>query len=164
MIHEMHKLILVSVFLIQFFAGFGQKTLLLENIGIRTRYSFDLGDVIRIRTKQQNQYLKNYLWSIGDSSITVGPRTIVNLSDITAVYKHYHFPALMTKFFFIAGAGYFIVDSFNNLINREQVFIPQTMIISASLIGASAIYIPFHLRKCKLGLHWKLKIMDVPVR
>ena len=160
----MKKLILILVVLIQVSSGFGQKTLRLEKMGTSTHYYFNLGDVIRIRTKTQNQVLKNYLWNIADSSITVGPRNKVDLSDISAVYKHYHFPALMTRFIFIAGAGYFVLDSFNNLINRQQVFQPQTMIISASLVAVSALIIPLHQKKCKLGLRWKLRIIDVPVR
>jgi len=160
----MKKLILVCLVIVQCTAGFGQKTLLLEKMGTLKRYFFDLGDVIKIRTKSQNHTLKNYLWNIDDSTITIGPRNKVNLSDISAVYKNYHFPSLIARFIFIAGAGYFVLDSFNNLINREQVFVPRTMIISASLICVSAVIFPFHQQKIKPGLRWKLKIMDVPIR
>jgi len=157
----MRKLILLLVLFAAFSGAFAQKTLVLEKIGTSTRYAFYLGDDVKIRTKKQNVIVKSFLWNLTDSSVTIGPRTIIPLSDISAVYKNYHFPKLMTRFLFIAGTGYFILDSFNNLINKEQVFVPQTMIISASLIGVSMAIIPLGQKKCRIGIRWKLKIMDI---
>ena len=157
----MRRMILAWVLLTFFSDVFAQKTLVVEKIGTSTRYAFHLGDDVKIRTKKQNMIVKSYLWNLTDSSITIGPHTTIPLSDISAVYKNYHFPKLMTRFLFIAGAGYFILDSFNNLINKEQVFVPQTMIISASLIGVSAAIIPLGQKKCRIGIRWKLKVMDI---
>jgi hypothetical protein len=157
----MRKLILLIMFLAAYSGATAQKTLVLEKIGTPTRYGFHLGDDVKIRTKKQNQIVKNYLWNLTDSSVTIGPRTTIPLSEISAVYKHYYFPKLMTRILFYAGAGYFILDSFNNLINNEQVFIPQTMIISGSLLGVSLAIIPLSQKKCKIGIRWKLKIMDI---
>jgi hypothetical protein len=157
----MRKLILLIMFLAAYSGATAQKTLVLEKIGTPTRYGFHLGDDVKIRTKKQNQIVKNYLWNLTDSSVTIGPRTTIPLSEISAVYKHYYFPKLMTRILFYAGAGYFILDSFNNLINNERVFIPQTMIISGSLLGVSLAIIPLSQKKCKIGIRWKLKIMDI---
>jgi hypothetical protein len=157
----MRKLILLWVLLTAFSGAFAQKTLILEKIGTSTRYGFHLGDDVKIRTKKQNVIVKSYLWNLTDSSVTIGPRTTIPLSDISAVYKNYHFPKLMTRFLFIAGTGYFVLDAFNNLINNEQVFVPQTMIISASLIGVSLAIIPLSQKKIRIGIRWKLKIMDI---
>jgi hypothetical protein len=157
----MRKLILLLVLFAAFSGAFAQKTLVLEKIGTSTRYAFHLGDDVKIRTKKQNVIVKSYLWNLTDSSVTIGPRTTIPLSDISAVYKHYYFQNLMTRILFYAGAGYFILDSFNNLINREQVFVPQTMIISGSLLGVSMAIIPLVQKKCRIGIRWKLKIMDI---
>lgn len=157
----MRKLILLLILLVAFSGVFAQKTLVLEKIGTSTRYAFHLGDNVKIRTKKQNVIVKSYLWNLTDSSVTIGPRTTIPLSDISAVYKHYYFQNLMTRILFYAGAGYFILDSFNNLINREQVFVPQTMIISGSLIGVSMAIIPLGQKKYRIGIRWKLKIMDI---
>ena len=113
------------------------------------------------KTKTKKLIVKSYLWTLTDSSVTIGPRTILPLSDIGAVYKHFYFQKLMTRILLYAGAGYLILDSFNNLINHEQVFVPQTMIISGSLIGASFAIIPLGQKKCRIGIRWKLKIMDI---
>jgi hypothetical protein len=157
----MRKLILLLVIFAVFSGASAQRTLVLEKIGTSTRYAFHLGDDIKIRTKKQNLIVKSYLWNLTDTSVTIGPRTVIPLSDISAVYKHYYFQKLMTRILFYAGAGYFILDSFNNLINKEQVFVPQTMIISGSLIGVSLAIIPLGQKKCRIGIRWKLKIMDI---
>ncbi len=157
----MKKLILLFITHALFSGVFAQKTLVLEKIGTSTRYAFHLGDDVKIQTKTKNVIIKSYLWNLTDSTVTIGPHTTIPLSDISAVYKHYHFQSLMTRVLFYAGAGYFILDSFNNLINKEQVFVPQTMIISASLIGLSAAIIPLGQKKCRIGIRWKLKIMDI---
>ena len=157
----MRKLILLLVLFAAFSGASAQKTLVLEKIGTSIRYAFHLGDDVKIRTKKQNVIVKSYLWNLTDSSVTIGQRTTIPLSDISAVYKHYYFQKLMTRVLFYAGAGYFILDSFNNLINREQVFVPQTMIISGSLIGASLAIIPLGQKKCRIGIRWKVKILEI---
>jgi hypothetical protein len=157
----MKKLFLLMVIVASFSGASGQKTLVLEKIGTSTRYAFHLGDDIKIRTISQNVIVKSYLWNLSDSSVTIGPRTIIPLSDIGAVYKNYHFPKLMSSILIIAGAGYLILDSFNNLINNEQVFVPETLIISGSLIVAGVAIVPLWQKKIKVGIRWKLKIMDI---
>jgi hypothetical protein len=67
----------------------------------------------------------------------------------------------MSKALLIAGAGYFVLDSFNNLINNEQVFVPETMLISGCVMAAGVAIIPFWQKKIKIGIRWKLKIMDI---
>ena len=157
----MRKLILLVMLLAAYSGVYAQKTLVLEKIGTPTRYGFHLGDDVKIRTKKQNLIVKSYLCNLTDSSVTIGSRTTIQLSDISAVYIHYYFPNLMNRILFYAGAGYFILDSFNNLINHEQVFVPQTMIISGCLLGASLAFIPLSQKKCRIGIRWKLKIMDI---
>jgi hypothetical protein len=150
------------VILLAVYSGvFAQMTMVVEKIGTPTRYGFHLGDNVKIQTKSQKVILKSYLWALTDTSITIGSRTVVPVSDIGAVYKHYHFPRLMTNFLFIAGAGYFVLDSFNNLINKQRVFNPQTMIIGGCLVAVSMAIIPLHQKKCRIGIRWKLKIMDI---
>jgi hypothetical protein len=157
----MRKLVLLLVFLAAFSGAYAQKTMVVEKIGTSTRYAFHLGDDVKVRTKKENKIVNSYLWNLTDSSLTLGVRTTIPLSDINAVYKHFYFQNLMTRIFLYAGAGYFVLDSFNNLINKEQVFVPQTMIISASLIAVGVAIIPLGQKKCKIGIRWKLKIMDI---
>ena len=157
----MKRLTLLLILYTFLSAASAQKTLLFEKVGTSSRYAYHLGDDIKVRTLKQNQVLRSYLWGITDTTLTIGPRNTISIFDIGAFYRNHHFPKLMTSFFFIAGAGYLIIDSFNNLINKEQVFVPQTMIISASLIGVSMAIILLGQKKCRIGIRWKLKIMDI---
>lgn len=158
----MKKLILVLIFLTTSAIILpAQKMIVLEKIGTQNRYGFRLGDYMKIQTRAKKQIVKSYLWALTDSTITIGPRTTISVSDIGAVYKDFHFPKLMTKFLFIGGAGYFVLDAFNNLINKQRVFNPQTLIISSSIIGVSLAIIPLHQWKYKIGIRWKFKIMDI---
>jgi hypothetical protein len=157
----MKTLILLLIFTVSFPGAFAQKTLVVEKIGTSTRYVFHLGDNVKIQTKNKHLILKSFLGDISDTSVTIGTHISVPLSDIGAVYKHFHFQTFMTRALFYIGAGYFLLDSFNNLINKEQVFVPQTMIISASFIGLSAAIIPLGQKKCRIGLRWKVKVMDI---
>jgi len=157
----MRKLIAVLVFMVAFLGVHAQKTLVVEKIGTSTRYAFHLGDDVKVRTKKQDVIVKSYLWALTDSSLTIGPHTVIPASDVSAVYKHFHFQKFMTQAFVYAGAGYLVLDTFNNLINHEQVFVPQTLIISGSLLSVGFAIIPLGQKKCRIGIRWKLKIMDI---
>lgn len=156
----MKRLLLLMVFSIILLVSQAQKTLLFEKVGTPNRYAYHLGDDIKIRTIKNQVILKSYLWHLTDTTLTIGPRTTIPVTDIDAFYRNHHFPKLMSRFFFIAGAGYLLIDSFNNLINNEQVFMPQTLIISGSLIGVSLVLIPAHQTKYRIGVKWKVKILD----
>jgi hypothetical protein len=157
----MRKLVILVLLLIASYGLSAQKTLVLEKIGTRTRFGYHLGDDLKIKVKDYKQNLHNYIWNLTDTSLTIGSKTTVQLSDISSVYRHYYFPKLMTRILLYAGAGYLVLDSFNNLINKERVFNPQTLIISGSLICVGFAIMPVIQRKCNIGIKWKLKVMDI---
>ena len=157
----MKKLIILVSLLIVSFGLSAQKTLVLEKIGTHMRYGYHLGDDLKIKAKGYKQNLHSYIWNLTDTSLTIGSKTTVQLSDITSVYRNYYFPKLVTRILLYAGAGYLVLDSFNNLINKERVFNPQTLIISGSLLCVGIAIMPVIQRKCKIGIRWKLKILDI---
>ncbi len=157
----MRNLILLVILLNASLGLSAQQTLVVEKIGTPTRYGFHLGDDVKIQTKADKLILKSYIWALTDSSVTIGIHHTVPLADVGAVYKYYHFPNLLTKFFFIAGGGYFVLDSFNNLINKEKIFNPQTFLISCGLVAVGCAIIPLHQKKCRIGIRWRLKVMDI---
>jgi hypothetical protein len=157
----MRKLIFSLIFLFAFSGAFAQRTLVLEKIGTPKKYVFHTGDYLKVRTKKTDAVVKSYLWAMTDSSLTIGPHTVIQLPDVSAVYKHYYFQKFMTRALLYAGAGYFVLDSFNNLINHQQVFIPQTLIISSSIVGVGLAIMPLGQKKIRIGIRWKLKIMDI---
>jgi hypothetical protein len=158
---SMKILILTTVLLGVSLAAFSQRTLVLEKIGTSRRYAFHLGDEVKVLTIKEKSIHKSYLWNLTDSTMTIGPRTVVPLSDVATVYKDHHFPKLMSKFLMIMGGGYIVLDAFNNLINNKQVFVPQTWYIGGGIMLAGVAIIPLWQTKHKIGIHWKLKIMEI---
>jgi hypothetical protein len=141
----------------------GQNTFLVEKIGSSRKYAFHTGDFLKIRTKEKKAIVKSDIYHLTDSSVTIGPKTIIPVSDIGAVYKNYHFPKLMSNFLFIGGAGYIILDAVNNLINNKQVFVPQTLAIGGSIMLVGVAIVPFWQRKIPIGVRWKVKILEINV-
>jgi hypothetical protein len=158
---SMKILILTGVLLALSLVAFSQRTLVLEKIGTSRRYAFHLGDDLKVQTIKEKTIHKSYLWNLTDSTMTIGPRTVVPLSDVAAVYKDHHFPKLISKFLLIMGGGYIVLDAFNNLINNKQVFVPQTWYIGGGIMLAGVAIIPFWQTKHKIGIRWKLKIMEI---
>ncbi|MEI6454697.1 MAG: hypothetical protein WCO93_00275 [bacterium] len=137
----------------------GQNILMLEKIGTLKKYNYQVGDFINILTTSQHLRLKNYLWSIEDSSIMIGTNYTVRLNDIKSVRRDVYFPKLLSKITLIAGAGLIAIDVVNNLINGLPVFNESTLIIGGCLIGAGLVLIPLSHKNLKIGYQWKLKIL-----
>jgi hypothetical protein len=154
--------------LIMIFTGLGltcfsQRTLVLQKLGSPSRYIYDAGDHINLKTAEKKLRLKGTVLWIGDTSFSVGKHYTVDIEDIARVNRVMHFPKLMSNLFLIAGGGYIVLDAFNNLINNQQVFDQQTLIIGGSLIAAGLILIPVYHRHIHVGLKWKMKIIYGPV-
>jgi len=139
--------------------GFGQNVLMVEKIGTSKKLTYLVGDYINIKTKANKLRLKNFLWSIEDSSIMIGSNHTVCFNDIYSVRKEIYFPKLLSKITLIAGAGYITLDIINNLINGQQVFNPTSLIIGGSLIGVGLVMIPLSQRNIHIGFKWKLKVI-----
>ena len=140
-----------------------QNVLVLHKITSTKKYFYMPGDYIRLKTKTGNLKLNNFIGTIGDSSFQVGNKYNVKLDEVKTITRKIHGVALLSKLLMIAGGGYLLIDSFNRLINNEQVFYPQTLIISGSFIAAGLVLIPVANRQYHIGLKWKLKILDASV-
>jgi len=139
------------------------KTLLLEKIGTRHRYSFEPGDIIKLRTKNKRM-LHSYLWELSDSSISVGQCKPFPVKDIESVYPQFQFARKFGKYMFLSGVVYFAVVSFNHLINNEIVFSRDIFIVPAALFGAGLISISLSEKRCKIGDRWKLKVLGIRIQ
>ncbi len=137
----------------------GQNYLMIEKIGTSKRYPYLEGDFINLLTISKHQRLRNYLWSIEDSSIMVGTNYTVRLNDIKSVRREVYFPKLLSKITLIAGGMIIVLDVVNNLINGLPVFNQTTWIIGGSLIGAGLILIPLYHKNLKIGFKWKVKVI-----
>jgi hypothetical protein len=144
---------------------FAQKTLLVEKIGTSRKYYYHMDDKIKLRTITNDSLIKGKLTSIDDSAISVSTGLkAIPVSDIGLVYKQYGFPRRLGIKLGEAGMVYFLIITFNNLINKEQVFTPYTYIITGSCFAGGLISYSLKQHRCKIGDRWKLKILDFTVK
>jgi len=155
----MSRFIFILILVFLFNGGFGQNILLLEKIGTGKRFTYQVGDNINIKTKEKQLRLKNFLWSIEDSSIMIGTNYTIRFDDVKSVRRDIYFPKLLSKITLVVGASYIILDVVNNLINGQQVFNPTSLIIGGSLIGVGLIMIPLSQHNINIGFKWKLKVI-----
>lgn len=142
-----------------FHEGHGQNILMLEKIGTGKRFSYLVGDYINVKSKAKKLRLKNFLWSIEDSSIMIGTNYTIRFDDVKSVRRDLYFPKLLSKIGMIVGAAYLTLDIFNNLINGQQVINPTSLIIGGSMIGVGLVLIPLSHRNIGIGFRWKLKVI-----
>ncbi len=161
----MKKNILLLLFV--FAAGllFAQKTLLVEKIGSSHRYSYHIGDYMKLRVSPLDTLLKGKLWTIRDSSISIAELRPfdVRLGDIRSVYKRFYFPRKFGRYMLYGSAAIFSIITINHLINNEQVFTPDLFIISGSLAAAGLISLSLSEKRCNTGKRWKIKILDINI-
>jgi hypothetical protein len=161
----MKKILVLLVF--YFITGilYAQKTLMVEKIGTSRRYFYHAGDYLKLRVSKEDTLLKGKLWSIRDSMISVAELRPfdVRISDIGSVYKQFAFPEKFGKYMIIGSGVLFAIIGINHLIHNEQVFTPEMFIISGSLLGVGLISFALREKRCKTGMHWKIKVLDINV-
>ena len=155
------------ILILLFISGFlfSQKTLMLEKTGTPRHYFFHVNDHMKIKLKSQDTILKGTLWSLKDTAIEIlGLRSHTTpLADIQFVYRQSKFVKYFGMKMAEAGLVYFCIVTFNHLINNQQVLTNDVWIVPAAFFATSAITFSFYQKRYRIGLHWKLKILDIPV-
>lgn len=144
---------------------FSQKTLLLEKIGTRRKFFFRVDDRFMLRSVKPDTFIKGRLWDISDKSITVQtyvPNT-VQLDNIRFVYKDYKFPKKFGAYCCVFAGVTFSFISINHLLNNEQVFTPDMAYLTLPFLAAGVVCFSLSRERMKIGLKWKLKVLDMPV-
>ena len=142
-----------------------QNTLVLEKIGSPRRFYYHSGDYIKLRTKSGNLLIRDRIFGIGDSALSVpSVRSAIHLHDIESLYRVYQFPRKLAINLGGAAVMYFLVISFDNLINKDRVLTPYTYIISGACIAGGLISFSLSQYRYPIGLHWKLKVLDYSFR
>ncbi len=157
--------LLILVLLLNGGSLFAQKTLVLEKISSNRHFFFRVEDPLKVRLQKPDTLLSGTLWSLTDTSIDiVGLRHYTaQLQDIRFVYRKFPHVKKIGINLLIVGFIYAGVVSFNHLINNEQVITPDVWIVPAGFVAVSGISFSFYKKRYKIGLRWKLKVLDVPV-
>ena len=144
---------------------FSQKTLLLEKIGTKRKFFFRVEDRFMLRSIRPDTFIKGRLWDISEKNITVQtyiPNT-VQLDNIRFVYKDYKFPKKFGVYCCVFAGITFSFISINHLLNNEQVFTPDMAYLTLPFLAAGVLSLSLSRERMKIGLKWKLKVLDMPV-
>lgn len=157
--------VIALILLFLFTSSVAQKTLLLEKIGTSRKYYYHLDDKIMLKTSKLPFRMKGRLSSIDDSIISIYSGVYsIKVHDIAILYRDYGFPRRLAVGLGEAGVVYFLIISFNNLINKEQVFTPYTYLITGSCIAGSLVSFSLVRHHFQIGYRWKLKILDFTLK
>ena len=139
-----------------------QKTLLVEKTGKSAKYYYHVGDKIKLTTQSNKTVYKGVISEIRDSSITISSISsdVISINDITCVYKQFPHVRKLGIRLGEFGVVIFLVMVANNLITNSQVFTQYVFIVSGSFLGAGLISFALSERACKMGVRWKVKVLD----
>ena len=164
--HSLLKsLVFWSFFILFISEALPQKTLLLEKIGTKRKFFFREEDKFMLRTAKPDTFLAGHLWEINGNTITLQtyiPVT-VQYDNIRFVYKDYKFPKKFGLYCIIFSGVTFTVITINHLLNNEQVFTPDMAYLTLPFLAAGILSISLSRERMKIGLRWKLKVLDMPV-
>jgi len=140
----------------------GQKALLLQKVGSNRRFQYESGDKIRLRTLQKQKYYE-VLNTVSDFSIWLGANINLKLRDILQIERTGKFQKKLGIRLAEAGVLFMGITAINGLANKEQVFQPIYLLMGASVTAAGVILIPTSRYVYKIGIRWKLKVMEAPL-
>jgi hypothetical protein len=138
------------------------KTLLLWKLGTNKKYAYKVEDKIKLVTVNR-ELMYNFIWEISDTMISLEQKKPLAVKDIILVYPQFYFPKKFGRYMFIAGVAYFTVVSINHLINNEPVFTRDVFIVPTVLFGAGLVSISLSQKRCRIGDHWKLKVLEIKI-
>jgi hypothetical protein len=159
----MNRTLLFLILLFILKASPGQNTLLVEKVGTGKRYAYHTGDFLKLKTQSARLVLKSFIWDITDTSVMIGRHHNVPLDDIRVVYKKFVFPNRFGNYLLAAGGVYFVITTLNCLINNEPPFPPYNLIITGSFLMVGSILKLVSVKPIHTGLHWKVKVLEIPV-
>ncbi len=158
----MKKNFLITALVFLALTGACQKTLVVEKIGTRTKYGFSPGDYIKLKVRSTHQVLKKSITDLNDTVITMGIYHKVSLNDVGTVYKDFNFPKRLGYNLLLAGGIFCVAFTTNSILNHEPVYNTSNVIIAGSILAAGTISLVLSQKAMKIGLRWKLKVLEIP--
>ncbi len=143
---------------------FGQKFLALDKRGKIKRIKFYTGSYISFKTKDNLEY-EGKIGFLKDSSFILNNQEIM-LSKIKSIYieDNHSGLSLLSDITYVAGLGYFLIDTTNGLINDENpVVLEETARVSAIFLSISLGSRLFASRTFKINNKHPVKILDLSI-
>lgn len=159
---QLYKAYLTGIFCVLIVAGYSQKILIMENSRSLKNIKYYPGDEIILKVDHAEKRIFDQILDLTDSTIILDESGTVYFDQITGIYKENWLVQTIRGLSFLAGVGYFGLDSFNRLINNDSpVILAETAIISGSLIAVAAILTPLRYRKFNTQKNWELRTINM---
>lgn len=136
--------------------SYSQNVLILSNPHRTKRIRYHNNDGIDLLTITGRR-ITGTITQIEPNSIQIDGLDL-NTKYIAVVYKEHVYIGLFKKLFGIAGAGYFVIGSFNNAINGNDVVTKQEIIPAATMLATAGIFWFFETKKYKIGKPWSISV------
>ncbi|MCK9612227.1 MAG: hypothetical protein PHR81_04755 [Bacteroidales bacterium] len=139
-----------------------QNVLILEGKATGKSYKYYTGDKISLLTGETDKKISGKITDVLDSSFVVSDNYVINIKDITIIYRTRFGFEIASLILLGFGTMYFVLDVVNNSINNEQpVFKEEVGIVAAALIASGGILQAFAYRKCLIeNGKWKVRIVE----
>lgn len=143
-----------------------QTYLVFDKPGIVKRVRFYEGETITFKSSSTSNFVTDEIIALNKPYLILAEMGSVHEDSIT----HFAFGNQngFAKFRFAlsgilitSGIGYFIIDSFNNGINNNEVFDEKTIFTSIPMISLGFLIKPWSKRKFKVGNNRRLYIIDM---
>ena len=162
-----HLALLVAISLLVPGIAFSQKYLVVEKLGTRKRYEYRVGQKITYKLKNEDFFRTDVITQLETNVIAFG-FGFYSFEQIEAVNINRKprsgvDATKFSPFLLLGGAGYFLLDQFNNsVINGNKLSINDNVLRTSSvLVGLGALPLILKKRKVKLKKNWRLRLVDI---
>ncbi len=159
--------LLVATALLLPYSAFSQKYLVVEKLGTRKRYEYQVGQEITYKLKTEDFYRTDVITQLETNVIAFG-FGFYSFEQIEAVNigrkpRRGVDASKFSPFLLLGGAGYFLLDQFNNsVINGNKLSINDNVLRTSSvLVGLGALPLVLKKRRVKLKRNWRLRLVDI---
>jgi len=145
--------------------SFSQETLqiLYTRFGSLKRYQLHTGDILTYKIKGERKFYSGRIVHLQDSTIFFENSDELKLSQLKRVRfkKNNHLIDAFQRAFLIAGFGFIIIDTFNNMIlDRPAIINQKAVVVSAALLTASLLLKRMSYKKIRITKRKTLRISN----
>ncbi len=152
--------LITGILMILMLSATAQKVLVAEKIGRGRYFSFKEGDMIRLKTINEQFYIYEEIVQVDDSSLLVRGNYRVSLGNISYIEQIYRNRKRNGILLMVAGGALVAITSINNALHNNQVIDPVYLSIGVGLAATGGLWYSAGKRKYRIGNKWKLKVLD----
>ncbi len=161
-----YKISLLILFFLIYGKCLGQKYLVFDKPGLVKRVRFYPNENLIFRANNSKTFIEDRIVDFNDNTILFENTLSINVDSIQYIRVKSNttfskFRSVLSSVMITGGAGYLIIDAFNNGINNSDIFDQKSVNASAILVLAGMLIKPWKHRKHKIGNNKRLYIIDM---